>query len=200
MYPSGITDDLINEVATNPKVCKYLDIPLQHVSPRILELMHRKPIDHLALVKKLRAHNITLRSTFMLGFPTETDEDFQTLCDFLRTARLDYVGFFKYSREPGTPAFSLPQVDAKTKTLRLKAAQTIQNVILTEKHNVLIDKTIKVVCDFVDNVLGYSIVRSERMSPDVDPAIIVNSILQVGKYYEVKITGTSKQNLTGEIA
>jgi ribosomal protein S12 methylthiotransferase len=198
IYPSGITDDLVQEIVFNPKVCKYLDIPFQHVSPRILELMHRKPIDPLALVKELQSHNITIRSTFMLGFPTETEEDFQMLCEFLRQAKLDYVGFFKYSREPETPAHSLPQIDAKTKLARLKTAQAIQNTVLTEKHNELIGKTLKVVCDFNDDVLGYSIVRSERMSPDVDPVIIVSGNLQVGRYCDVKVTGVKDENLLGE--
>jgi len=196
IYPSGITDDLITEVKTNPKVCKYLDIPFQHISPRILNLMNRKPINPLALVKKL--HGITVRSTFMVGFPTETEEDFEILCNFLKTARLDYVGFFKYSREVGTPAHSMSQIDDKTKTSRLKTVQSIQNDILLQIHQSKIGKTVKVVCDFVDDVLGYSIVRSESQSPDVDPVIIVKDKLQVGRYYEVKIKELRDENLIGE--
>jgi len=196
IYPSGITDALITEIKSNPKVCKYLDISFQHVSPRILELMHRPLIDPLAIIKKL--DGITIRSTFMVGFPTETEEDFGMLCNFLKAARLDYVGFFKFSREPETPAYSLPQTDAKTKTARLKAVQAIQSNILLQKHATLIGKVKKVVCDFADGVLGYSITRSESQSPNVDPVIIVNSVLQVGGYYDIKIAGTEKENLIGE--
>jgi len=135
----------------------------------------------------------------MVGFPTETEEDFFILCNFLRQAKLDYVGFFKYSREVGTSAYSMPQIDAKTKTLRLKTVQAIQKDILLQIHQSKIGKTVKVVCDFVDDVLGYSIARSESQSPDVDPVIIVNSRLQVSRYYQVKITGRKDESLIGEV-
>ena len=199
VYPNGITDDLINEIATNPKVCKYIDIPFQHVSPQVLKAMNRKPIGDEVQRLRARIPDITIRSTFMVGFPTETDEDFTMLCDFLKSARLDYVGFFAYSREPDTVAYSMPQVPAKIKTARLKAVQTIQNEILVQKHKLLIGQTIKVVCDSRNDVLGYSITRSQSMSPDVDPVIIVKGRLNSGEYADVKITGLQKQNLIGEV-
>jgi len=198
VYPSGITDELVSEVKSNPRVCKYLDIPFQHVSPRILKLMNRKPGDYLALVKKLQG--ITIRSTFMVGFPTETDNDFEMLLDFLKKAKLDYVGFFKFSREKGTTAYSLPdQVDPKTKNTRLFAAETLQNSTLLEKHRRLVGQTLKVVCDFCDNVIGYSVTRSEAQSPEVDPVIIINSKMRTGEYAQVKITGMDRENLIGEL-
>jgi len=199
VYPAGITQGLVNEVITNPKVCKYLDIPFQHVSPRILKLMNRKPDNYMPLIKKLQSHGISIRSTFMVGFPTETDEDFEILCDFLKAARLDFVGFFKYSREAGTAAFALPQVSPKIKTSRLRIAQEIQSDILQQIYKEIIGQIVKVVCDFNDPVLGYSVVRCEFLSPEVDPVIIVNKTLQVGKYYDIKIIGTQKENLVGEL-
>jgi ribosomal protein S12 methylthiotransferase len=203
VYPNGITDELIAEVAYNDKVCKYLDIPFQHVSPRILKLMNRKGgvDEYFALVQKLRERipGITIRSTFMVGFPTETEEDFKMLCDFLKTARLDYVGFFAYSREVGTPAYSMPQTSRKTKTARLKAIQALQNNIRNQIHESIIGKTVKVVCDFCDDVLGYSITRCEHLSPDVDPVIIVKGTMKVGEYANARITETSIIDLIGEL-
>lgn len=203
VYPNGITDDLVNEIACNPKVCKYLDIPFQHVSQRILKLMNRKggKEEYLELIESIRRNipNIAIRSTFMVGFPTETDEDCRMLCDFLKTACLDYVGFFKYSREVGTPAYSMPQVGAKIKTLRLETVRSIQSAILAAKHANLVGQTIKVVCDFFDVVLGYSITRCEHLSPEIDPVIIVRERLKTGENAKIKIIGTQKENLIGEL-
>lgn len=203
VYPNGISKDLINEIACNPKVCKYLDIPFQHVSQRILKLMNRKGSaeEYLELITTIRANipHIAIRSTFMVGFPTETDEDFKILCDFLKTARLDYVGFFKYSREIGTPAYSMPQVVAKVKTLRLETVHSIQSAILAAKHANLVGQTVKVVCDFYDTVLGCSITRCEHLSPEVDPVIIVRERLKTGENAKIKIIGTQNENLIGEL-
>lgn len=199
VYPSGITDELVREIVCNKKICKYLDVPFQHISPRILQLMNRKPCDCFALVKRLQSLGITIRSTFMVGFPTESEAEFNDLCDFLRVACLDYVGFFKYSRERGTPSFSMEQVDAKTKTARLRVLQNLQKGILAEKHQNLVGQIQKVTCDFYDSVLRYSVTRSEHQSPDVDPIIIVHKKIKVGEYVDVKIVGTLAENLIGEI-
>ena len=204
VYPNGITQELLDEIARNPKVCKYLDIPFQHVSPRIVSLMNRKggAAEYLELIANVRKKipGITIRSTFMVGFPTETDDDFAIACDFLETANLDYVGFFKYSREQGTPAYSMEQVPEKIKSARLKTIQAIQSKVLEAKHNGLVGQRIKVVCDFYDAVLGCSITRCEHLSPEVDPIIIVKARLKVGEYAEIKITGVQKENLVGELA
>jgi len=203
VYPNGITQELLDEIARNPKICKYLDIPFQHVSPRILKLMNRKggAQEYLALISNIRKTipTVSIRSTFMIGFPTETDEDFEILYKFLKTAKLDYVGFFKYSREQGTPAYSMPQVAPKIKIARLETIQAIQSEILKEIQVGIIGQTIKVVCDFYDAVLGCSITRCEFLSPDVDPVIIVRGRLGVGEFAEIKITGTQEENLLGEL-
>jgi ribosomal protein S12 methylthiotransferase len=202
VYPNGITEELITEIAENPKICKYIDIPLQHASGRVLRLMNRRggAAEYLALIDKLRARvpGIVIRSTFMVGFPTETDADFAELCAFLRSARLDYVGFFAYSREAGTPAFRMPQVPAAVKRARLRAAGAIQTEILAAKNWALVGKTLKVVCDSVDPVLQSSITRTEGQSPDVDPVVAVTGQLSVSGYYDVKIVGVDGQNLIGE--
>lgn len=203
VYPSGITNELINEIAKNPKICKYLDIPFQHVSPRIIKLMNRKggAEDYLKLITNIREYvpNITIRSTFMVGFPTETDEDFRMLYEFCKIARLDYVGFFKYSRESGTPAYQMSQVAERTKAARLETIQAVQSEILADKHAKLVGQTIKVVCDSYNAVLGYSITRCEFQSPDVDPVVIVAGRLKPGEFAKTKIIATQDENLIGEI-
>lgn len=203
VYPNGITKDLVKEIAHNPKVCKYLDIPFQHVSPRIIKLMNRKggAEAYLEIINNLRKSipGIIIRSTFMVGFPTEADEDFCMLCDFLEAAKLDYVGFFKYSREPETAAYLMPQVNPRTKSLRLDAVEAIQSGILEEKHANLIGQTLKVVCDYYDAVLGCSITRCEFQSPEVDPVIFVHGRLKPGEFAKTKIVGTQEKNLLGEL-
>ena len=202
VYPSGITDDLINEIAKNPKVCKYLDIPFQHVSSRIVGLMNRKgrSAEYTTLIKRLRSAipGVVLRSTFMVGFPTETEEEFNELCDFIKTNKLDCVGFFAYSREPGTTAHAMSQIGAKIKKMRLQAIQGLQRDVLFHKNQKLIGKTVKVVCDIYDSVIGYSIARMRTQSPDVDPHVIINDVMQPGKEYTVRIIGTHEENLVGE--
>lgn len=202
MYPDGVTDELIHEIAVNPKVCKYIDMPLQHVSTRILSLMNRHggANEYMALINKLRSivPTITIRSTFMVGFPTETAEDFRELCDFLTSVKLDYVGFFAYSREPFTRAYSMVQIAEKTKSIRLRTAERVQNAVLMQKNRELVGATLKVVCDSYDDVLGCSVTRSEYQSPEVDPYIAIYKCLSVGKFYRIKVTGFKDENLTGE--
>ena len=201
VYPSGITDDLIDEVAKNPKVCKYLDIPFQHVSRRIVELMNRKGSseEYTALIEKLRNRipGIAIRSTFMVGFPTETDEEFAELCNFMKINQLDFVGFFAYSREAGTRAYAMSQISAKTKNMRLRAIQAVQRDVLLHKDKKLIGKTVKVICDFHDSMIGYSIARTQYQSPEVDPCVIIHEPMQPGQEYTVRITDTQEENLIG---
>ena len=214
VYPHGVTDELVDEIATNDRVCKYLDIPMQHVAPRLVGLMNRRggAGEYLALVNKLRARipDIAIRSTFMVGFPTETDAEFAELCGFIQTARLDFVGFFAYSRERGTRAYSMEQIPANIRRERLRAIERLQSEILQEKNRVMLlppqrggsnrgEKPQKVICDYYDGVLGYSITRTEHQSPEVDPCVIVYGELTAGEVYTVKITGTHKQHLIGEI-
>ncbi len=203
-YPDLIDDALINEIATNDKVAKYIDIPLQHISDNILKRMNRR-VNHSQIcniIDKLRlaCPEIKIRSTFILGFPGETEDDFNTLCQFVKDYKLDYVGFFKYSKEDGTPAAKMPnQVPAKIKTQRLKTLSNIQYENVVENNKKMIGKTFKCVLDFIEGDFAYF--RNEYLCPSVDPMIITkaNTDLKIGEYYSVKIVGYNKYDLLGEI-
>jgi ribosomal protein S12 methylthiotransferase len=203
-YPDMITDELITEIADNPKVCKYIDIPLQHCNARILKMMNRTgSYGQLAgLIAKLRARipNLVIRSTLMVGFPTETDLEFGELLAFIREVKMDYVGFFAYSREAGTASYSMEQVPAKIKNAMKKQAEIVQSEILRVKNYSMVGKAVSVVCDGAADERGRYVCRTEWQSPEVDPCVIVSGVnLAAGGQYRVKITGVKKQNLTGVI-
>lgn len=203
-YPDLIDDRLIDEIASNDKVAKYIDIPLQHISNNILKRMNRR-VDKqkiCEIIDKLRdkCKYIRIRSTFILGFPGETDDDFAELCDFIKTYKLDYVGFFKYSKEEGTPASKMPnQVPAKIKTERLKQLSNIQFENVVEKNKQQLGATYRCVLDYIDGDKAYF--RNEFMCPNVDPVVIAKAsqTLEIGNFYNVKIVGYNKYDLLGEI-
>lgn len=190
-YPEELDDDLIEEIKNNPKVLKYIDIPLQHVSNKILKSMNRRSSKEsiYKLFSKLKTSipDIVLRTTFILGFPGETEEDFNEILDFLREFKLDNVGFFKYSREEGTRAFDFEnQVDEETKEERLQLAYDTQYQIIEELSQKLLNSVQEVVIDEVTD--DYSIGRYYGQCPMIDSVIIVNEKLSVGQTYKVKIT------------
>ncbi|MBQ0017005.1 MAG: 30S ribosomal protein S12 methylthiotransferase RimO [Clostridiales bacterium] len=211
-YPYLITDELLNEIDNNDKVCKYLDIPLQHIQTHILKDMNRKETreDIERLIEKIRSlkHEVSIRSTFIVGFPGETHKDIESLCEFLEKYKLDNVGFFTYSREQNTKAYKLPhQILEFVKKHRLKKVQEVQEKIMLEKQNNKIGKTYKVICDEVlDNVYCNSsentyILRSEYSSVDVDTVCIVKTSekLNVGEFYNIKITNLDGIDLVGKV-
>lgn len=191
-YPELLTDKLLNEIATNDKIVKYLDIPFQHCNGRILKLMGRRgdAKTYATLIGKIRKviPGVTIRATMMVGFPTETDAEFEELVQFLQTVRLDYVGFFAYSREKGTPAYAMPQIKAAVKSKRLKTVESVQQAILDAKHASEHGRTVHVVCDAV--VDGVARCRTAAQSPEVDPCIYIdqsetNEPMIVGHEYDV---------------
>lgn len=203
-YPDLIDSELIEEIATNNKVAKYIDIPLQHISNNILKRMNRhidkKGIINIINSLREKVPNIAIRSTFILGFPGETDDDFAELKDFVSDYKLNNVGFFKYSREDGTVAGRMPnQVPSTIKTKRLKEISILQfkNV---EKANIeMIGREFACVVDNISE--GTVILRNEYQCPDVDPIIVARSTenLKIGDTCNVKITGYKKYDLIGEI-
>ena len=203
-YPENITDELINEIATNNKVCKYIDIPLQHISNTILKKMNRKGTKEQIIEKitklRLAVPNIAIRTTFILGFPNETEDDFNELIEFVKSFKLNNVGFFKYSREEGTPAYNFEnQIPENVKDKRLKEIAKIQFDIVKEINNSFVGKKLNVVVDSIND--NYAICRSEYQCPEVDGIIIVknNHNLSIGSYQNVKINKTNKYDLEGEI-
>lgn len=205
-YPELITDDLINEIDNNPKVCKYIDVPLQHISDKILKKMNRKGNKEqiLSIINKLRAckNYISIRSTFIVGFPGETIKDFNEIKQFLTQFKLNNVGFFAYSREAGTKAYSLKkQIPNFIKNIRVKKLQKLQKDVIINNNLFLIDKELICVCEDIKNDL--ITFRSEYNSPVIDTLIYVKkhktTNVRLGNYYKIKITEIDEIDLIGEI-
>lgn len=208
-YPNLITDELLEEIENNEKVCKYLDIPLQHISNNILKNMNRKDSaeDVKSLLAKIRSLKtpISIRSTFIVGFPGETKKDVDELIEFLKAFKLDNVGFFTYSREENTKAAKMKnQVFEFVKRHRLRKVEAVQQQIMLEKQNSKIGQTFKAICDTVEKLDdGYNqVLRTEGNSVDVDTVCYVktNMPLVTGEFYEIKITDISGVDLIAELA
>lgn len=203
-YPDVISDELIEEIATNDKVLKYIDIPLQHSENRVLKLMNRKGTreKYLALFKKLRARipEIAIRSTFISGFPSETEAEFEAMQSFLEEARLFNCGFFAYSREPDTAAYRMKgQIHHATKKRRVKALYQTQERISAEILNGFIGKKIEVVCDGIDYEKNCFVGRAYFNAPDIDGKVYFNAgEATQGETYLVEITRADSYDLYGK--
>jgi len=205
-YPEMMNDELIDEIVNNPKVCKYLDIPLQHISDNVLKRMNRKTTkaDVEKLIEKLKSQKcfIAIRSTFMTGFPGETEEDFNELCEFLKKARLMHVGFFAYSKEENTPAANLPdQVDDDLKRKRLLKLMKVQKKIANEISKEFIGRTIDVCYEGIDYDKQLFFGRSMYQTPEADTLVYFKSshAIDIGKIYKVRIKKLKGYDFLGEI-
>lgn len=205
-YPERITDELIEVMAREEKIAKYLDIPLQHASGAVLKRMGRFGDSRslLALIERLRARipDITLRSTFIVGFPGETEEQFAELIAFIKTARLDRAGCFEFSAEEGTPAVKLiPQIDNETKARRAESFRFIQSEITIKKNEEKIGRSYRAICDGFDKEKGMFACRGDADAPEIDTLIYLplESDLMVGEVYEIKVTGADDFDLLGEL-
>lgn len=204
-YPENITEELIHEMSVNAKVIRYIDIPLQHASDAVLKRMNRKGTGagYLELIERLRREvpGIAIRSTFITGFPGESEADFDTLVKFLEKAQLEAAGFFKYSREKDTPADKLDgHLPERIKTARLKKLYSVQKKIVSAKNKSLVGRTFNVLAEgFDDNSLVYY-GRAYFMAPEVDGKVYFFSGEEVeyGEYYRIKITKSSGYDLYGE--
>ena len=203
-YPDVIGDELIGEIATNEKILKYIDIPLQHSEDRVLKLMNRKGTreKYLHLLKKLRGRipGIAIRSTFISGFPTETEEEFEKMKAFLREAKLFNCGFFAYSREPDTAAYRLkPQVHHATKNRRVRALYETQRKISKEILQSFVGKNIQVLCDGIDYEKGCFVGRAYFNAPDIDGKVYFHAHeAQQGEVYAVRIERADSYDLYGK--
>jgi len=190
-YPGEISQSLIDLMAESKQILPYLDIPLQHAAPTVLRRMHRpanvkKIIDFLQDVRR-RIPQIALRTTFIVGFPGESEENFNALLDFVRTLRFDRLGIFSYSHEIGTPAFQYgDDVPVEEKESRLQRLAVLQEEISQEKNKEFVGKEMQVIVDGVGD--GVSICRSYRDAPEIDGLVIVKGELEVGKIIKVKIS------------
>ena len=203
-YPDKLTDELIAEIKNNDKIIKYLDIPLQHADPVVLKRMNRKGTGegYLKLIAKLRKEipDIAIRSTFIAGFPGETEEQFENLLEFIKEAKLTNAGFFAYSREEGTPAYRLSdQIDEKVKQSRVKKLYAAQKKVSEERNKSLVGKQIKVICDGVDYDKQSFYGRAYFSAPEIDGKayFTYDGEIKQGEYYNVKITKADAYDLYG---
>ncbi len=205
-YPEMVTDELIHEIVNNPKVCKYIDIPLQHIANPVLKRMNRRTThgDIVNLLDKIQSQPvyIGIRTTLMVGFPGETEQDFDELCEFVQRYKLMHVGFFAYSKEEGTAAALLPeQINEDVKRKRLLKLVRMQRKIAQEINNRFIGKTIEVCYEGIDYDRQLFFGRSEYQTPEADTLVFFKSKhpLEIGKYYKVKITKSFGYDLKGEV-
>lgn len=205
-YPNQFPLELLDVIRENKKVCNYLDIALQHISDGVLSRMHRHVTkqETINLIKTIRAKvpDIHLRTTLMVGFPGETEEEFQELLDFVRWARFERMGAFMYSEEEGTYGALHYQDDVSqtVKQQRLDQLMAVQQEISAEIEAEKIGKTMKVIIDRKEN--DYYIGRTEYCSPDVDPEVLIHSTgknLEIGDFYQVNITDAEEFDLYGEV-
>lgn len=203
-YPDVIGEDLIEEIKNNDKVLPYLDIPLQHSENRVLKLMNRKGTreSYLALIERLRKEipDIAIRSTFISGFPTETEEEFEGMQDFLRAAKLNNCGFFAYSKEPDTAAARMsPQVHHATKARRVKALYALQEGISADWLLSYVGRTVEVLCDGIDYEKGCFVGRAYFQAPDIDGKVYFHAAEAMqGERYIVRIEKTDSYDLYGK--
>ena len=206
-YPDKITDELVDELRDNPRLLKYMDIPIQHISDSVLHRMNRHGDGATVrdAVKRLRdkVPGIILRTTAMVGFPGETEEDFTELCEFVKEARFDRFGAFTFSAEEETPAADMDgQIDEQTKQDRYDILMQTQLTVAEEISSAKVGSTLTVLCDGYDTVAEVYYGRSYADAPDVDGKIYFKSRRRInpGAFVEVKITEALDYDLVGEVA
>lgn len=204
LYPSEIDEKLIEVIATNDKIVKYLDIPLQHSEERILRMMGRTGTrkEYLRLIRVLReaVPEITLRSTFIVGFPTETEEEFQRLVDFIEEVQFERLGVFKYSRQEGTKAYNFKmQIPEEVKNRRYEELMSRQALISLEKNRNLIGKKYEGLIDYIDADIAVG--RLYCHTPEIDGVLIIDDVanLKAGDKVKVLITEAYEYDLKGVV-
>lgn len=200
-YPDTTDDELLETIAHTPKVCAYLDLPLQHINDRLLKKMNRRGSSDWikSRIEKCRQLGITLRTTMIVGFPGETEEEFQELMDFVRWARFDRLGAFAYSPEEDTPAAVMPgQIDQETKYRRLDQLMMLQQEISMEINESRVGEECTVLCEGWEDGLYYG--RSPKEAPESDGNIrfTAQREIQPGEYVKVKILSAEAYDLYGE--
>jgi ribosomal protein S12 methylthiotransferase len=193
-HPAHWSEELIEMIAQSEKVARYIDIPLQHISERMLQRMRRETSrEHIEkLIARLRAGipGVALRTTFIVGFPGETEEDFKSLLDFIERSRFDRLGVFKYSREDGSRAAKMPnQISARAKNQRHRRAMSLQQKIACDRARRQIGQRLKLLVDQPHSA------RTEADAPDVDARVVLSEAALVGEFIQRKITGSRGYDL-----
>ena len=206
-YPQRVTDELLEVMASEPKVVKYMDVPVQHASGRILKAMNRRDdYDYLRnLMQKIREKipSVVLRTTFITGFPGETEEDFAEMTRLVKEVKFERVGCFTYSPEDGTPAYSMPeQIDEETKRRRADIVMSEQLAIAEEFARSWIGRELEVVVEGLNEETGIYYGRSYMDAPDIDTRVYFDSPYEheTGEYVMVTVTGSQGYDLVAEEA
>ena len=206
LYPDEFTDELIEVIANEPKILKYLDIPIQHANDKLLRAMDRRgdKAEIMALFEILRARipGLVIRTSLITGLPGEGEAEFEELCDFLRWAKLERAGIFPFSPQEGTPAFDMPgQVGEVEAVRRAELLVELQSRVMDEYNEQRLGTTLEVLCEGFDAAAGCYAGRSYADSPDVDGHVYFTAAGRVpeGELVRVRITGTTDGDLTGEM-
>lgn len=204
-YPSHFPEDLIETISSNPKVCKYIDLPLQHISDNVLKSMRRGITKKrtIELIGKLRNKipDLTLRTTFIVGYPEETEKDFEELCNFVQDIKFERFGVFTYSMEENTASYKLGDpIPSEIKEERKAILMEIQKEISLNKNKEMIGKELKVIIDEKEN--KFYIARTERDAPEVDGEVYIQKSknhIQIGKFYSAEIYDCNEYDLFGKL-
>ena len=202
-YPTQMSDELLDTINECEKAVKYVDIPLQHSHPEMLKLMSRPSFDYRPMIENIRKriNNVSIRTAFVVGYPGETEEHFEHLCQFVRDMKFDRMGVFCYSREKGTPSYSMkPQVLKRVAKARWKKLMEIQQEISRERNNKFIGKLEPCIIECYSDE-GEVIARTQYDAPEIDGIVNIKTDKHVvpGDIEFVKITGASEYDLIGEI-
>lgn len=202
-YPEAVTDELIDRIVKDDRIVKYLDIPLQHINDDVLKRMNRKSTSAsiMKLLQKLNDRGVVVRSTFITGFPGETEEQHKELLSFIEKGLITYAGFFPYYREEGTPAYSFTgQIKKAVKMKRLRELEACQTKITVEKLNSYVGKEVKVTFDYIDYDKNMFVGHMDSQHPTVDSKVLFTAKTTVnqGEEYIVRIKNRKKLNLVGE--
>lgn len=205
-YPESVTDELIHEIRTNNKICKYLDIPLQHVSDNVLKLMNRHitsgKIQELVTKLNQAKPQIYIRTTFMVGFPGEIESDHKQLCNFIKKNKLMHIGFFEYSKEEGTVAAKMQnQVPDPIKHKWLSELIKLAENNIHHNNKSLVGEITECFVEDYDEMKDLCVGRTKFQAPEVDTMIYfkANQPLKIGDLKKIKITGSIENDLKGEL-
>lgn len=202
LYPDQFDDELIEEIASNDKIVKYLDIPIQHINNGILKRMNRRGTGEeiRRLIKRLREKipGLVLRTSLITGLPGEGEAEFEELCEFLKEARIERAGVFPFSPEEGTPAAGMEHCDAETAARRAELVMQLQADIMDDFCAGFIGKKLKVLYEYTDEESGYRVGRSYADSPDIDGLVLFDGECTEGDMVEVLIRDTEDGLLIGE--
>ena len=206
LYPDEVDDDLIDVIAREHKILKYIDIPLQHINDGILKAMNRRSTkaEIIALLNKLRQRlpGLVLRTSLICGLPGEGEAEFEELCQFLQDAGIERAGIFQFSPEEGTPAAVMEhQVEPEVAARRVELLVELQSRVMDAYNESRLGETLEVLCEGFDPDMGCYAGRSYADSPDVDGRVFFTAagLVPAGTFVNVRITGTSDGDLTGEI-